>query len=65
MDTAVYIWVLQTNLLYRFSVTRNWKGVDYISYRFDSMEEVPYCFSGSFVKFLGHMAKKIVNFDKN
>ena len=30
-----------------------------------SIEEVPYCFWRSFVKFQGHMAKKIVDFDPN
>ena len=30
-----------------------------------SIEEVPYCFSGSSIKFLGHTAKKIVDFDPN
>ena len=29
------------------------------------IEEVPYCFSRSYVKFRGHMAKKIVDFDPN
>ena len=29
------------------------------------LEEVPYCFSRSSVKFQGHTAKKIVNFDPN
>ena len=30
-----------------------------------SIEEVPYCFSRSYVKFQGHMALKIVEFDPN
>ena len=30
-----------------------------------SVEEVPYCFSRSYVKFRGHTAKKIVDFDPN
>ena len=30
-----------------------------------SIEEVPYCFSRSSVKFQGHTAKKIVEFDPN
>ena len=30
-----------------------------------SIEEVPYCFSRSLVKFRGHTAKKIVDFDPN
>ena len=30
-----------------------------------SIEEVPYCFSRSWVKFQGHMALKIVEFDPN
>ena len=30
-----------------------------------SIEEVPYCFSRSYVKLQGHMAKKIANFDPN
>ena len=30
-----------------------------------SIEEVPYCFSRSYVKFKGHMALKIVEFDPN
>ena len=30
-----------------------------------SIEEVPYCFSRSYVKFRGHMALKIVEFDPN
>ena len=30
-----------------------------------SIEEVPYCFSMSYVKLQGHMAKKIVDFDPN
>ena len=30
-----------------------------------SIEEVPYCFSMSYVKFQGHTAKKIVDFDPN
>ena len=30
-----------------------------------SIEEVPYCFSRSFVKFQGHTALKIVEFDPN
>ena len=30
-----------------------------------SIEEVPYCFSRSYVKLQGHMAKKIVDFDPN
>ena len=30
-----------------------------------SIEEMPYCFWGSFVKFLGHTAQQIVKFDKN
>ena len=30
-----------------------------------SIEEVPYCFWGLSVKFLGHTAKKIVDFDPN
>ena len=30
-----------------------------------SIEEMPYCFQGSSVKFLGHTAKKIVDFDPN
>ena len=30
-----------------------------------SIEEMPYCFWGSSVKFLGHTAKKIVDFDPN
>ena len=29
------------------------------------IEEMPYCFWGSSVKFLGHTAKKIVDFDRN
>ena len=31
----------------------------------NSIEEVPYCFSGSSVKILGHTAHKIVDFDPN
>ena len=30
-----------------------------------SIEEVPYCFSRSYAKLQGHMAKKIVDFDPN
>ena len=30
-----------------------------------SIEEVPYCFSMSYVKFHGHTAKKIIEFDPN
>ena len=30
-----------------------------------SIEEVPYCFSRSSIKFQGHTAKKIVDFDPN
>ena len=30
-----------------------------------SIEEVPYCFSRSFVKFQGHMGQKIADFDPN
>ena len=30
-----------------------------------SIEEVPYCFSRSYVKFQGHTAEKIVDFDPN
>ena len=30
-----------------------------------SIEEMPYCFWGSSVKFVGHTAKKIVDFDPN
>ena len=30
-----------------------------------SIEEVPYCFSRSSVKFQGHMGPKIANFDPN
>ena len=29
-----------------------------------SIEEVPYCFSRSYVKFEGHTAKKIIDFDQ-
>ena len=31
----------------------------------NSIEEVPYCFSSSYVKFQGHTALKIVEFDPN
>ena len=30
-----------------------------------NIEEVPYCFSRSSIKFQGHTAKKIVEFDPN
>ena len=40
-------------------------GYEMIHKAWSSIEEVPYCFSGLSVKFLGHTDKKIVDFDPN
>ena len=40
-------------------------GYEMMHKGWSSIEEVPYCFSRSSVKFEGHMAKKIVDFDPN
>ena len=40
-------------------------GYEMMHKAWSSMKEMPYCFWGSSVKFLGHTAKKIVDFDPN
>ena len=40
-------------------------GYEMMHRAWSSMEEVPYCFSRSYVKFQGHTALKIVDFDPN
>ena len=40
-------------------------GYEMIHKAWSSIEKMPYCFWGSSVKFLGHTAKKIVDFDPN
>ena len=40
-------------------------GYEMMHKAWSSIEEVPYCFSRSYVKFQGHMAKKIVDSDPN
>ena len=40
-------------------------GYEMIHIAWSSIEEVPYCFSRSSVKFHGHNGKKIANFDPN
>ena len=49
-----------SGLLLQFQFTN---GYGMIHKSWSSIEEVPYCFSGSSVKCLGHRAKKIVEFD--
>ena len=51
-----------SGLYLQFEFTNGYK---IIHKAWSSVEEVPYCFSGSSVKFLGHTAKKIVYFDPN
>ena len=40
-------------------------GYEMMHKAWSSIEEVPYCFSRSSVKFQGHTAQKIVEFDPN
>ena len=55
----------------RLGVSRLWlqfeftNGYEMMHKAWSSIEEVPYCFSRSSVKFQGHMALKIVKFDPN
>ena len=51
-----------SRLLLQFEFTN---GYEMKHNAWSSIEEMPYCFWGSSVKFLGHTAKKIVNFDPN
>ena len=51
-----------SGLYLQFEFTNGYK---IIHKAWSSVEEVPYCFSGSSVKFLGHTAQKIVYFDPN
>ena len=40
-------------------------GYEMMHKAWSSIEEVPYCFSRSSIKFQGHTAKKIVEFEQN
>ena len=51
-----------SGLLLQFEFTN---GYEMLHKAWSSIEEVPYCFWRSSVKFLGHTAKKIVDFDPN
>ena len=51
-----------SGLLLQFEFTN---GYEMMHKAWNSTEEVPYCFSRSFVKFQGHTALKIVEFDPN
>ena len=58
-------------ILPRLGVSRLWlqfeftNGYEMMHKAWISLEELPYCFSRSFVKFQGHTALKIVKFDPN
>ena len=60
----VGIWpgLVVSGLLLQFEFTNGYKMLHKAC---SSIEEMPYCFWGSSVKFLGHTAKKIVDFDPN
>ena len=49
-------------LKHKFEYTN---GYEIMHNAWSSTEDVPYCFSRSSVKFQGHTAKKIINFDAN
>ena len=51
-----------SGLLLHFEFTN---GYEMLHKAWSSIEKVPYCFWRSFVKFQGHMALKIVEFDPN
>ena len=51
-----------SGLLLKFEFT---SGYEMMHKALSSIEEVPYCFWGSSVKFLGYTANKIVDFDPN
>ena len=51
-----------SRLLLQFEFTN---GYEMMHKAWSSIEEVPYCFSRSSVKFQGHTALKIVEFDRN
>ena len=51
-----------SGLYLQFEITY---GFEMMHRAWSSIEEVPYCFSRSYVKFQGHTALKIVEFDPN
>ena len=51
-----------SRLLLQFNFTN---GYEMMHKAWNSIEEVPYCFSRSYVKLQGHTAKEIVDFDPN
>ena len=51
-----------SGLLLKFEIT---DGYEMMHKAWSSIEEVPYYFSRSYVKFQGHTAKKIIDFDPN
>ena len=46
----------------KFEIT---DGYEMMHKAWSSIEEVPYCFSRSYVKLQGHTAQKIIDFDPN